>query len=179
MGSHEVHFHCSSEFGSVACTHLLNTVLGLQVQWEISCTLLIYLPYFAYWNRLYALHPRCCHVIRNELHIPLNPVVRNRRTKQTQHSLRSGCHMAPPITDLASALRFLSVVSVYYGSLRLPRPPFWPLSWHAHLRKNLLIGASPGFAANCKRRPFSSTRQPGPMLPVCEETGTKKICFKS
>jgi hypothetical protein len=76
---------------------------------------------------------------------PANPLVRNRRMKQTSRSFRVGFRIAPPITDLASSRHILSVVSVYYGSLRLPRPPFCPLTWHAHPLKSLLIGASPSW----------------------------------
>lgn len=71
---------------------------------------------------------------------------------------------SPPITDLASSP--FSLGCVCYGSLRLSRPPFCPLTWHALSLKNLLIGASPRSAVNRKRLP--SIRQPEPMLPVCQ-----------
>lgn len=144
---------------------------GLQVQWEIGRTLPIYVPYFDYLNWL------CAHLLCRWHVQRIHSCVA--RTKQTSRSFRVGSRIAPPITDLACSLHILSVLSVYYGSLRLPRPPFCPLTWHAHPLKSLLIGASRGLAANCKRRPFSSTRQREPMLPVCEDRGTKKLRFKS
>lgn len=155
---------------NVRHTHVLSIVFGLQVLWEIGRTLLIYVPYFDYLNWL------CSSLL---LACPASSLVRNRRTKQTSRSFRDGSRIAPPITDLASSLHILSAVSVYCGSLRLPRPPFFPLTWHAHPLKSLLIGASPGLAVNCKRQPFSSTRLRKPMLPVCQDRGTKKLRFKS